>query len=271
MSPQAFVVGWEDVPHLSEENKADMAATYMPHEREARTKGVPSLGAGAIYPIPTSEITCDPIQLEPWFRRSYGMDVGWNRTAAIWTALDPETDVLYAYAEHYRGDAEPAVHAAAIRAKGSWIPGVIDPASRSRSQADGESLLTMYIELGLNIGIANNAVESGLYEVFTRLSTGRLKIFKTCVNTLQELGRYRRDDKGRVVKLDDHLMDALRYDVMSGVDRALQVPVELLHHMPGVTQRKKPEAAYHPFAEAYGVVKQQTQRGQSGWMPGRNR
>ena len=46
--------------------------------------------------------------------RAYGLDVGWNKTAAIWGARNPETGVIYLYSEYYRGQAEPQVHVEAI-------------------------------------------------------------------------------------------------------------------------------------------------------------
>jgi hypothetical protein len=74
--------------------------------------------------------------------------------------------------------------------------------------------------LGLDITVANNAVETGLYDVWQRMSSGRLKVFRSCVNWVNEFRLYRRDDKGRVVKENDHLMDAMRYMIVSGVQRA---------------------------------------------------
>lgn len=220
--------GWDDVPHLDEAMKAEMLAKLPPHQRQARTKGVPALGSGAIYPVDEAEIVVDPFKIPDHWKRAYGMDVGWNTTAAVWGALDPDGDVLYVYAEHYRGQAEPSVHAAGIHAKGRWISGAIDPASRGRSQKDGEQLLQLYIDLGLKVVPADNGVESGLFEVWERLSTGRLKIFKTCVNTLAEYRLYRRDDKGRVVKERDHAMDSLRYLVKTGLHIARVNPFDYI-------------------------------------------
>ena len=56
--------------------------------------------------------------------------------------------------------------------------------------------------------------------VWTMLSTGKLQIFSNCVNLLRELRGYIRDEKGRVVKTDDHGCDAMRYLCMSGKDVA---------------------------------------------------
>jgi phage terminase large subunit-like protein len=215
---------WDDAPHLSEQDRKELWDSIPPYQRDARAKGVPQLGSGAIYPVPESEITCDPFEIPAHWPRAYGMDVGWNRTAAVWGALDRESSTLYLYSEHYQGQAEPSVHAHAIRSRGEWIPGVIDPAARGRNQGDGQQLIAAYRDLGLDIVPADNAVESGLYAVWQRLSAGRLKVFRTMQNWLGEYRLYRRDEKGRVVKERDHLMDATRYLVMSGLQRATTKP-----------------------------------------------
>ena len=196
----------------------------MPYQREARTEGKPSLGAGAIYPIPRSEIVCKPFVIPPHWPRAYGMDVGWNRTSAIWGAKDQNSDTIYLYAEHYMGEALPTIHAAAIKARGDWIPGVIDPAARGRSSDDGEQLKATYQALGLHIDDADNSVESGIYAMWERFSTGRLKVFETLTNFLGEYMIYRRDAKGHIVKQYDHAMDAGRYLIMTGMGRAIVKP-----------------------------------------------
>ncbi len=167
--PYVTMIEWADVPHLSDAAKAELLQSIPPHLRGARTRGVPALGSGAIFPLDENDIICEPFEFPPWYRHVYALDVGWNRTAAIWAAIDPEDDVAYCYSEYYRGQAEPAIHAQAILARGGWIPGVVDPAARGRSQHDGEQLLSIYQQLGLVLTTADNAVESGIYNVWTRL------------------------------------------------------------------------------------------------------
>lgn len=218
--------GWDDVPHIDAEEKERMLREVLPHLRDARSKGIPSLGAGAIYPIPESEIIVPPFEIPAHWPRAYGLDVGWNRTAAMWGAWDRDVDCVYLYAEHYRGQAEPVIHAASIKAKGLWIPGVIDPASRGRSQEDGKKLLDNYRnQQGLDLGLADNAVEAGIYAVWERLSTGRMKVFESCMYWRTEFRVYRRNEKGAIVKENDHAMDATRYLTMSGLKRARTMPL----------------------------------------------
>lgn len=221
--------GWDHVPHLSEEQKKEELDRIQPFQRQARSKGIPTLGAGAIYPVPEEVVLCDPFPIPDYFPQCYSLDVGWNRTAALWGALDPNTDIAYLYSEHYRGEAEPPIHAAAIRARGPWIPGVIDPAARGRGQRDGERLMKVYQDLGLDtLTVANNGLESGIYEVWIRLTTGRLKVFRTLSNWTAEFRFYQRDEKGRVKDGQaDHLMDDTRYLVVSGLERAIVRPANM--------------------------------------------
>jgi hypothetical protein len=224
--------GWNDVPHLDAKTKRELLENTMPHLREARSEGTPSLGSGAIYPVSWKSNEVAPFLIPAYWPRAYALDVGWNRTAAIWGAWDRTDDTIYCYAEHYRGQELPSTHAQAIKARGEWIKGVIDPAARGRQQADGTQLLADYRELGLKLTPADNSVEAGLYEVWSRLQTGRLKFFSTLTNTKDEYRVYQRDERGRIVKKNDHLMDALRYLVMSGKAVASVQPVE--HATPAV-------------------------------------
>jgi phage terminase large subunit-like protein len=225
-SAKAVVMAtWDDVPHLTKEAKEQLWNSIPPFQRDARSKGVPQLGSGAIYPIPEEDVVCAPFEIPKHWPRAYGLDVGWNRTAAVWGARNPDTGVTYLYSEHYRGQAEPSVNAEAIRSRGAWIPGVIDPAARGRGQADGRQMLQLYIDQGLSLATADNGVETGLYEVWQALSAGKLKVFSTLGSWLEEFRIYRRDDTGKVVKEKDHLQDATRYLQVSGMDRAMTEPI----------------------------------------------
>lgn len=213
-----------DAAHYSPEQAAAIERSYPPHERDARCRGIPKLGAGAIYPLARDLFEVEPFAIPAHWPRVYGLDVGWRRTAAVWGAIDRDSDTIYLTHEYYGAESPPAVHAAAIKAPGAWIPGVIDPASRGRSQVDGTALLDQYLAAGLILTPADHAVEAGIYAVWDRLSTGRLKVFSTLQHFFAEHAVYRRDDSGKIVKEFDHLMDGARYLVMSGVRIATYPP-----------------------------------------------
>lgn len=217
-----FVVmaGWDDAPHLTEQAKQEMLATYPPFMRLARSRGLPQMGAGVIYPVEQSNYVIEPFELTDDWKRAFGMDVGWNCTAAVFGAYSEREDRWVIWSEHYAKQATPLENSHGIKGRGAWIPGVIDPASAGANQKDGTTLLGEYQSLGLDLTPADNSVEAGIMRVWTLLSTGKLQIFSNCTNLLRELRGYIRDEKGKIVKKDDHACDALRYLCMSGLDVA---------------------------------------------------
>lgn len=213
-------VSWYDVPHLSADQIAKMLEATPENMRAARSLGDPTVGDGLIYPLPLDQVVIDDFKLPKYFPRAYGMDVGWNATAAIFGAWDRDNDIIYIYSEYKQGKSDPLIHAAGIRARGTWMRGAIDPASRMSGQADGNKLFETYSKSvergggGLKLILATNAVESGIFNVWERLQTGRLKIFKSCNQLTREYCLYHRKD-GKIVKTNDHLLDSLRYLVNS--------------------------------------------------------
>ena len=116
---------------------------------------------------------------------------------------------------------------------GFKLPGAIDPASRGRSQVDGKNLLQLYRKEGLHLVPADNAVEAGIEAVWSRLSTGRLKIARHLSDFFDEYRLYRRDENGRIVKENDHYMDALRYLVMTGLKIAKPIRTQVVRGAEG--------------------------------------
>ena len=213
-------VGWKDVPHLPLEVQEEMRKKIPPHLIPCKTEGEVYLGTGAIYPISPAEIMCPPDIDISHMPKAYGFDPGWNKTAAVWGAYDKKSDTIYLYSEYYQGQAECAVHAKGIRARGAWIPGIADPATEYGSKGkDGIGFLPLYEEEGLNLMMANNKnKEERIFQVYERLRTGRLKVFSTLKNWFSEFGMYRRDNNGKIVKKNDHLMDATTYLVAHMLD-----------------------------------------------------
>lgn len=211
---------WDDVPHLTEKAKRELWNSTPAHLRGPVSKGIPSIEEGAVYPVDEEDIKVDPFTVPLSWPLCYGMDVGWNWTTAIWGAWDLDNDIIYLVSEYARSEADPTVHASAIKQRGSWIHGVIDPSAGNRNSKDGEKLIENYRDLGLHLEKADNAVQAGLHQCLERFSTGRLKVFYTLTNFFREYRIYRRDKNGKIVKKFDHMMDATRYLVVSGYPHA---------------------------------------------------
>ena len=201
---------WDQVPHLSADTIKELEGTYLPHELQVRRSGMPSVGAGAVYPVPQSQFVIEPVKLQDFWRFAYGMDVGAN-TAAIFGAYDADADIIYIYDEYLGKNEAPSTNASAIKRKAQGATGIVDPASNQTSQTDGEKLIQIYRGEGLKLINADNAVEAGIMKVYERLITGRLKVFSCCHGLIQEMAVYTRDAQGKIVKKNDHRCDALRY------------------------------------------------------------
>jgi phage terminase large subunit-like protein len=232
------VATWDDAPHLTPEAKKALWDSIPPFQRDARTKGHPSLGSGAIYPVPESDFVVPSFPIPKHWLRLYALDVG-NKTGAVWLAKDPESEQWHAFDNYYKERQEPSIHVQAIAARGKWIPGAIDPAARGRSQIDGRQLMEMYTDLGLKLSPAVNAVEAGLYTVWELLSTDRLKIHDKCRYLIEEMRNYRRDEQGRVIKEADHLCDCLRYAVMTRDIAEVEKPLNSGHLVGLPTQGRR--------------------------------
>lgn len=224
LNGRGFVqAGWNDNPYLAEVEKEQLRKSMAPHELEAREKGIPSLGSGMVYPVAESAIVCDPFRVPEYWPRVYGLDFGWTApTAALFAAIDRDNDVIYFFAEYALTELTPQQHATNLLNLGAdWIPGVFDPQGLQSSIKDGDKLAQVYHDVGLkHLYRADNAKEAGVAKALTRMQNGQLKIFSSLCQTLKEYRIYGRDENGLIRKGNDHLMDCLRYVVMSGLSLA---------------------------------------------------
>ena len=229
-APSRHVVccGWDDVPHIDPKYREDAIREYLPHEVEARTKGIPTKGSGAIYPVPEEYITVSPFNIPPYFRRAFGMDFGWTHpTSMVWGAQDPASGIIYLYSEHCLSRATPPIHATAIKQRGTWIRGCCDPAGGGSSQKDGTMLIDDYSLLDIDLTPARGgqgSKEVRISKVLTLLESGQLKVFSSLTKWFEEYRIYRRDEQGNIVKQHDDLMDATQYLIQHFDDVAIEQP-----------------------------------------------
>lgn len=212
----------EDADHYTPEDRARIIASYPPHEREARTKGVPSLGSGRIFPVEESAITVDPFEVPKHWPQIIGIDFGWDHPfAAARLAWDRDNDCIYVIGEYRQREASPIIHAASIKPWGEWIPVAWPHDGLQHDKGSGEQLAAQYRAQGLNLlpervtfDDGTNGVEAGVSDMLQRMQTGRWKVFFTCKAWLEEFRLYHRED-GKIVKERDDLISASRYGVMA--------------------------------------------------------
>lgn len=220
-----------DAEHYTPEQVAEIVASYPPHERDARTKGIPQLGSGAIFPIPEDSIKCEPIAIPNYWACIVGIDFGSDHpTAAVKLAWDRDSDTIYitnAYRmnrmQHLQETGTPAtpiIHAATIKAWGEWLPVAWPHDGLQHDKGSGEQLAEIYRATGLNMLPeratwldGSNGVEAGLVDMLQRMQTGRFKVFNHLNDWFAEFRLYHRKD-GKIVKERDDLMAATRYAIM---------------------------------------------------------
>jgi phage terminase large subunit-like protein len=210
-----------DAPHITDEERKRLYASYSPHEIEARTKGIPSLGSGLVYPVHESKIVCSPFQIPDYWPRCFGLDFGWHHpTAAVFIAHDQDNDIVYIYGEYSVSHLTPQHHAyELIRQGADWMPGAYDHAGESANQVDGSNVVDLYQRSGMKylIPADKRSVSKGIYEVLQRMENGKLKIFSNLHKLLTELRMYARDENGKIKKGNDDLMDAMRYGIQTAL------------------------------------------------------
>ena len=222
--------GWDDAPHMTKLVRDQILQALPPHERKMREKGIPQLGSGLVFPIVEEDILCDPIDIPNHWPRLCGIDFGWDHpTACVWIAWDRDVDTVYVYDSYSMRQETIPIHASAINARGKWISVIWPQDGRQADKGSGKNLTEQYKKEGVNMchdwftnppqqgmkdGTGGNSVEAGIMEMLTRMQTKRLKIFKNQSKMLEELRMYHRKD-GKIVPINDDLISAMRYCIMS--------------------------------------------------------
>jgi phage terminase large subunit-like protein len=211
----------DDAEHIPPEERARIIASYPAHERDARTRGVPALGSGRVFPFPRDMIAVEAFKIPSHWALIGGIDFGWDHpTAAVRLAHERDTDTVYV-TECYRvGEQVPVVHAGALRPWGK-IPWAWPHDGLQHDKTSGEQLAELYRKNGLDMIFERakfsddrgSGVEAGLIEMADRMQTNRWKVFSHLNDWFEEFDLYHRKD-GIVVKMRDDLISASRYGMM---------------------------------------------------------
>ena len=236
MSRARVVCPMDDVPHLSKEDIRVKLGNTSGMFRETRRTGIPYAGSGRVYRVEEESFVISPFKIPAHFALISGADFGYGKadardaeisggTAAVFGAYDRENDIVYVFDEYFRAQAEAPIHAVALKKHGDWVPCEGDPAGFALKEGERSTIIKTYRSLGVNIQPATKDVEPGILTVEGRLSEGKLKIMSNCSGLIQEYRMYSRDENGKIIKKNDHRLDALRYLVM-GLKRAKTKPLK---------------------------------------------
>ena len=217
----------EDAEHYSAEERARIIAGYPAHEREARAKGVPTMGSGRVFPVEESLITCDAIPIPEFWPVVGGVDFGWDHPfAAVQIAWDRDSDIAFVCKAYRIRESTPTIQAAALKPWGDYFPWAWPHDGLQHDKGSGKQLASQYRSAGLNLYFEHaqfppNAdgspggfgFEAGLTLMLERMQQGRLKVFSHLTEWFEEFRLYHRKD-GLVVKERDDLLSATRIALM---------------------------------------------------------
>lgn len=238
----------EDALHIQPEERAKIISGYKKHERDARVKGIPMLGSGAIFTEAEENISELPIRDVPtWWAKIWGVDFGIGHPfAAVLILWDRDKDIVHIHHTVRMADAQPFQHAPPMKQVGADVP-VAWPQDGTQREKSGSVVSGLYKKEGLRM-LPNHATwpdgsistEAAVEEMLSREATGRLKVSTTCQDYFEERRFYHRKD-GQIVKLKD--------DIISATQKALMM---LRFAKPVILGSKRPDPSQHS-GKAKGV------------------
>jgi phage terminase large subunit-like protein len=211
----------EDAGHISPEQRQKIINAYKPHEREARTRGVPMLGSGAIITVPETAWIIEPFTVPRMWPGVIGIDIGGSDHPAGGALLrwDRETDTVYVTNSIASSEVTLAQHAAVIKSFGDY-PVAWPHDANSSDRSSGLQIAAIYGRQGLDMMLEHSTHEMGgfgleasIADMIERMESGRFKVFAHLNGLRQELRMWHRSE-GRVVKKADDEIAAVRYAMM---------------------------------------------------------
>ncbi len=217
-----IMMSLDEAEHFDAESRRKALESYLPHEREARSKGIPMLGEGAVYQVSEELITEDAFEIPAWWPILIAMDFGWSDhpTAAVKLAWDRDNDCVHIVAIYKQSKQPLAVYAAGIKAMGDH-PVAWPHDGLQHDKSSGVQIAQLYKQAGLRMlsehaqfsDDRKNGTEAAVWDALARMQTGRLKVARHLVQWFEEFRSYHRKD-GKVVAEFDDLMKATHYGLM---------------------------------------------------------
>lgn len=217
-------MGLRHAEHFTEAEKQQRLAGYDARDRAARENGDPILEGGAVFR--TSELDLK-MEVTPNFLatipfhwvRIWGVDFGFDHPfAAALCAWDREADIFYVLATIRMRGTVPIVHADAMKRLAVNVPVAWPHDGHNTEKGSGDKLADIYRAAGKLNMLDTHATHAhaGGYEVWPGLTemdiymrAGRFKVAETCREFFEEYRTYR-SDGGKIVKVNDDVIDAVR-------------------------------------------------------------
>ena len=224
---------WDDITHISEEDKAQVKKGYPDYEVATRCYGVPMAGHGRIFPFTRDDLLFDEKEtfIPTHWPHLIGIDIGHgfgrDPSAAVLCTYDEANDIIYVLNSR-REPTDTTKDMARLIVKVEHQCPVAFPSDANRSSMNSDSTVAQQlrsydIQLLLKPfsnpkgadGKKNNFKMPGIKHISERIREGKLKISPRCTPLLEEMDQYSYTDTGKLQDGKDDTIDAFRYAVMS--------------------------------------------------------
>lgn len=237
-------VTWDDIPEYDlwgeplflKEAREQLYRDYMPHERDARTKGIPMSGRGAVFPFreyPLYKTEDLPHDWPERFCRFISFDLGLAEDPTVISFLlyDEANDIIYLHNQLVLHDMTPYQYGGYLITKETrdvpigLPPDAATPGKYTLSEQSVREVLED--EFGLDCipkpilnppdsrGRITNSISYGVNLMRIRMENGKMFINETCSHFLTEASTYVVDEKGKFeAPRGDHCIDSARYGVL---------------------------------------------------------
>lgn len=225
--PDVTVVGGSghDNPSIPKKALERILSQFPEEERRAREFGEFMHFGGMVYPGGFEHHLRKPPSPQELRGQDIvvGIDPGMKNAAFVWVALDRDARATVFDEVLLQEQTVPA-YAKAIRATNAkWGLSkplyVVDPSARNRFAGTEENVESLLMAEGIFCMPGNNPVEAGCQQVRKRLEDEALVFSEDCRGLRDEAEEYRLEDRPdgefKVVKENDHRLDALRYALMA--------------------------------------------------------
>lgn len=237
-------VTWDDVPFENEwgepfftqKERDQLYRDFMPWERECRTKGIPLVGKGVVFPLlewPTYKGNEINLRDDEKMERLISFDLGIKNDPTVISFFfrDPIQEIIYLHRQvtvplgetpdqyvHYLMDRESRGVPIALPHDGNTAGKYTLTEQSVRETLDDEYGLNVIPGAILNPpnaeGKVTNLKAYGVNIMRVMLERGTLRVNEECKAFLDEARNYAIDDAGRFTDRDDHI-DSARIGVLA--------------------------------------------------------
>jgi phage terminase large subunit-like protein len=215
-------IEWKDAPHITPERAEKILSQYEPWQRDMRSKGMPLLGTGLIFDLDMEKCKVKAFECPDHWYVINAMDFGWDHPQAhiqLW--FDKDEDIVYVARARKESKMQPYEMWERIKVWAKDVPSAWPADGFQTEKGTGKTQKSYYGDAGWDMcdhqakwPDGGNSVEQGLIEIYKLIETGKFKIFDHLSATFEEFMQYHRDDDGKIVKVKDDILDAIRYGYM---------------------------------------------------------